>query len=167
MNASTERTEIHADGTVDLRIVREFAFSPEKVFEAWLRPEQLARWMGPTDEVNVTDIQVDASEGGRYRMTFNEPDGSKNVLNGVYKTIARYTQLVFTWIWEAPTDGAEEETLVSLYFAATAEGTRMTLLHQRFSSQELADRHHWGWTETFNKLERRGAALFAERGENS
>lgn len=155
-------TEVSADGSIKLKIVREFAYAPEKVFEAWLNPEQLLQWMGPTDDIFVSDVETNPIEGGRYSMKFNEPDKVVNVLNGVYKIINRYNRLVFTWVWEAPTDGAGEETLVSLSFDPTNSGTRLTLLHERFSSQELADRHHWGWNETFEKLERRAKKLFSE-----
>ncbi len=155
-------TEVSADGSIQLKIVRDFAYAPEKVFEAWLNPEQLLQWMGPTDDIFVSDVETNPVEGGQYSMKFNEPDNVVNVLNGVYKIINRYSRLVFTWVWEAPTDGAGEETLVSLSFDPTDSGTRLTLLHERFSSQELADRHHWGWNETFEKLERRAKIIFSE-----
>lgn len=152
--------EVKSDGTVELCIEREFSYPPEKVFEAWLHPAALAKWMGPTDDILVTDIHVDAVEGGRYRMVFTAPDGSVNQLNGVYKTIQRYTQLVFTWTWEQPTEGADVETLVTLGFEPTEKGTRLSLLHQRFTSEEIRDRHNWGWAGTFDKLEKKAAEVF-------
>lgn len=155
---TTGRAAIHNPFAVTIE--REFAYPPEQVFNAWLIPEQLMQWMGPTDAVNVTNVSIDPVEGGHYHMEFNSDDGEVNKLNGVYKTIKRYSKLVFTWIWEPPTDGANEETWVTLEFEPTAKGTRLTLLHERLPSAELRDRHEFGWTETLNKLERRAAQLF-------
>ncbi len=152
--------ELKSDGTVELRMEREFSYPPEKVFEAWLKPESLAKWMGPSDEITVSNIQVDAVEGGIYKMDFNGPENEVNSLHGVYKSIQRYSMLVFTWIWDVPPDATEEETLVSLKFEPTETGTRLTLLHQRFSSEEMRDRHQWGWSQTMDKLERNAALLF-------
>ncbi len=152
--------ELKLDGTIELVIEREFNYPPEQVFDAWLEPEQLIQWMGPTDEINISDISLNAVEGGSYHMQFNSSDGEINKLNGVYQTIQRYTQLIFTWIWEPPTDGADIETLVTLDFTPTSKGTHLKLTHQRFESSEIRDRHTWGWDETLNKLERRAKHLF-------
>ncbi len=155
--------ELKADGTVELRIEREFSYPPEKVFEAWLRPEQLAQWMGPSDEINVANVQLDAVEGGHYQMEFTYAEGGGSQLNGVYKTIQRYTKLVFTWAWDkSEEDGGNEETLVTLEFTPTDVGTRLNLLHEKFTSAEIRDRHGWGWNETFDKLERRAQQIFAD-----
>lgn len=154
--------EVKTDGSVELRIVRDFAYPPEKVFEAWLRPEQLARWMGPTEDTRISDVRVDAVEGGSYQLQFNDPDGSVHIVKGVYQEIIRYTRLAFTWAWEPPEEGAGEQTLVTLEFEPITSGTRLTLLHRGFSSTLLRDRHTWGWNGTLDKLERHAAHLFAD-----
>lgn len=155
--------EVHSDGSVTLRIEREFAYPPQKVFEAWLDPQQLMIWMGPSDEVRITNVTVNAVEGGDYHMDFNDPDGTVNRLNGRYQKIQRHTELVFTWIWEPPTEGANHETLVSLDFQPIPQGTKLTLMHQRFSSTELRDRHAAGWAGCLDKLARRTEQLFEIR----
>ncbi len=154
--------KITDDGSVALKIIRDFNYAPEQVFNAWLNPEYLVQWMGPTDNIHVSEVRVDAVEGGAYHMQFNGPDDQVDKLNGIYKIITRFTRLVFTWTWEAPTEGAGEETLVSLDFLPIVGGTRLTLLHQKFSSMELAERHAWGWDETLLKLERRAAQIFIQ-----
>ncbi|MDJ0740371.1 MAG: SRPBCC domain-containing protein [Gammaproteobacteria bacterium] len=153
------QAEVNNDGSIKLRIVREFAHPREKVFEAWLEPDQLAQWMGP-EGVTMSDIAVNAVEGGHYHMQFNDPDGSVHRLNGVYREITRFTRLAFTWTWEPPNEGADEETLVTLDFETTPRGTRLTLVHQRFSSIELRDRHDWGWNSTLDKLEQNAPIMF-------
>jgi len=153
--------ELNADGTVELRIEREFAYPPKTIFEAWLKPEQLSQWMGPNDDINVSKIDVNAVEGGNYHIEFDDANNqTQHQLKGVYKTINRYTELVFTWIWQAPSDAANEETLVTVNFEPTVAGTKLILLHQRFKLSETRDRHNSGWSGTFDKLERRLANTF-------
>lgn len=154
--------ELTSDGTVELRIERQFAYSPEKVFEAWLQPEQLAVWMGPSDDINVSDVEVDAVEGGSYRMHFNEADGTVHKLKGIYQTIKRYTKLVFTWIWIDPVYGDDAETLVTIEFEPTEKGTKLILLHQRFTQVDSRDRHNDGWSGTLDKFEKYAEQMFAE-----
>ena len=48
---------------------------PERVFSAWIEPERLARWFGPTG-FTCPEQQVDARPGGRYRITMRSPEGS-------------------------------------------------------------------------------------------
>ena len=143
------------DGTVELTIEREFNYPPQQIFEAWLDPQKLAIWMGPSDEIQAEAVKVNAVEGGAYSMQFNNEDGSALSLHGVYKTIQRYTLLVFTWIWEPAMDTANSETLVSVEFIPTDTGTRLRLVHQRFGSEDIRDRHHSGWEGTLDKLMRR------------
>ncbi len=159
--------KIAADGSVALKIIRDFNYSAEQVFEAWLNPKYLVQWMGPTDEINVTNVEVEAVEGGRYHMQFNGPGTQVDKLNGVYKIINRFSRLVFTWTWEKPTDGGGEETLVSLDFLPISGGTRLTLLHQKFSSMELAERHAWGWDETLQKFERRANQILSQEKKHA
>lgn len=145
-------SELKTNIKPELTIERDFAYPPKTVFEAWLIPEQLVQWMGPIDEIKVSNVSINAVEGGQYHMQFNDPDCSENKLNGVYKVIDRYKKLVFTWVWEAPADGANEETLVTLDFIPIKGGTRLRLHHEKFSSNELRDRHDWGWNGTLDKL---------------
>lgn len=57
------------DGTIELEVRREFPFPREMVFGAWVNEDHLGKWMGPTDEITMEGIKVDAREGGGYRST--------------------------------------------------------------------------------------------------
>ena len=133
--------ELKTDGTIELEIRREFPFPRELVFDAWVKEEHLYKWMGPTDEITMEDISVDAREGGSYRMTYCHPDGERDTVYGVFRTFNRPERLVFTWIWEPETEGAGIETLVTVNFVKTSAGAEIILLHQKFVSQESCDRH--------------------------
>ena len=70
--------ELIEDGTIELEIRREFPFPRELVFDAWVNEDHLYKWMGPTDEITMADIKVDAREGGAFLMTYCHPDGDRS-----------------------------------------------------------------------------------------
>jgi uncharacterized protein YndB with AHSA1/START domain len=130
-----------------LIMTRRFDAPPERVFNAWLDPKQLAQWMGPRG-VQAEATRLDARVGGGYAITMHTPDKSNPQVNGTYKEITRYTRLVFTWVWT----GDMQETLVTLTFKAVGKATEMTLEHTGFPNSDRRDRHNDGWTGSFDKL---------------
>jgi len=56
-----------AESQVKARVTRRFQASPERVFDAWLDPEMIARWMfGPNvREEEVVRISMDRRLGAR------------------------------------------------------------------------------------------------------
>lgn len=132
---------------------REYRHPPERVFDAWVSKEHLMRWMGPTPEINLSYADIDAREGGSYRMGFQMPDGSVDVVHGIYKSMKRPKLLVFTWIWEDPLPDAGVETWVTVKFMPSPEGTIVDLTHEKFADRTMCDRHIEGWRGTLDKLD--------------
>jgi uncharacterized protein YndB with AHSA1/START domain len=147
--------ELKKDGTLELEIRREFPFPRDLVFETWINEEHLSRWMGPTENITMAVVEVDAREGGHYRLGFQENGEPLKIVHGVYETIRRPEKLVFTWIWEPPMPDAGIETLVTVEFIETPGGTDIILKHERFVSKEVCELHYQGWSGTFDKLENR------------
>ena len=79
--------ELKRDGSVELSIVRDLAFPTERASEAWLQPDQLVQRMGPTKEIAISNVQIDAVANDRYHMQFNDTDGTVHKLDGVYRII--------------------------------------------------------------------------------
>ncbi len=151
--------KLKEDGTIELELRREFPFPRELVFDAWVNADHLLKWMGPTDDITMEGITVDAREGGSFRMTFCHPDNDRDTVYGEYRTFIRPERLVFTWIWEPEEDAEEIETLVTVDFVKTATGTEIILLHQKFVSQESCDHHNKGWIGCLDKFARRADQL--------
>jgi uncharacterized protein YndB with AHSA1/START domain len=79
-----------------LRMTRRFSASPERVFDAWLDPDQVRQWLftAPSDERSTLDI--DARVGGTWRITTRR-EGVDYAANGEYLEIDRPHRLVFTF----------------------------------------------------------------------
>ena len=134
-----------------LRIERDFRAPIEKVFEAFTNPEHFSQWWGP-EGTKAADIVMDVSEGGRWHTAMVNKEGEKHIVEGVYKVIAPFGRLVFTWQWVKGGAGGEETT-VELAFTAVEGGTRLRLKHGIFDSEEGPPAHNMGWTSALNSLE--------------
>ena len=143
-----------SDSELMLVMTRVFEAPAERVFDAWLDPAQIGKWIGPrTVRPEVTGLE--AKKGGRYRITMHGPDGTGPTVGGIYRDIARPERLVFTWMWETghPMGMAGQETLITLTFRALGRTkTEMTLRHEFLQSLETRDSHRHGWEASFEKL---------------
>lgn len=144
-------------GTVpSLTLVRRLRALPERVFEAWSSAEGLAGWFGP-HHTRVEAAEVDARPGGRFRVVLREDNGARHEVGGRYTEVTPGEGLAFTWAWHS---APERESRVTIRLRAVAEGTELTLTHDRFADADTAGRHRRGWTESLERL----AALFDGHG---
>jgi glutathione S-transferase len=137
-----------------LRLERDFAAPPEDVFDAWTNPEVLARWWAARPTWTSPGCDVDLRVGGRYVLRMQDDEtGEVHAVGGVYREVSRPRRLVYTWAWEG--DGGlhpGHESLVTVDFAASGDGTRVSLEHSGLASEESRARHMAGWTGTFDNL---------------
>jgi uncharacterized protein YndB with AHSA1/START domain len=135
-----------------LKLEREFKAPPDKVFAAWIEPEQIARWFGP-ENMTIPRKEIDARVGGKWLTTMRGPDGIDRTVSGVYRAIDRPRKLVFTWAWH--NEGKRgHETEVTVNFRAKGNGTLMTLMQRTFAESKDRDMHEMGWSSSFNDLAR-------------
>lgn len=137
---------------VTLRLERTIAASPEQVYRAWTKAEALTRWMGPSAEFKTVVHAVEPKVGGRYRYELCGPEGARHVVSGVFRTLEPPKKLVFTWAWEERPE--EGETQVTILLSPEGRGTRLVLLHERFITAEVRDKHVQGWTGCLDRLEK-------------
>ena len=128
-------TELH------LACDRFIAAPPEKLFDAWLDPDMLARFMRPGENMSVPKVNTDPKVGGRFLIVMRVGDQDLPH-EGTYKTIDRPNRLAFTW--ESPMSPIEGST-VTVDFDAAEGGTNVRLTHVRFPSEESRSNHEAGW----------------------
>ena len=75
--------------------VRNVAAPPERLFEAWTRPELLLEWWGP-DGVEAINAEVDLRAGGAWRIANKMADGSVLWIGGVFESITPPHELVYS-----------------------------------------------------------------------
>lgn len=67
-------------------IVRSIAAPISKVWAAWTRPEQAAKWYGARDHATPV-CEMDVRSGGRFRLCMVSPTGQKCWEQGVYTEV--------------------------------------------------------------------------------
>jgi uncharacterized protein YndB with AHSA1/START domain len=136
-----------------LRMERVIAATPERLFELWTDPEELAKWWGPEGFTTPT-YSMDVRPGGRWHTTMRRPDGTEHVVSGIYRAIEPPKRLVFTWGWDDDAGMRGHETEVTVTFEPAPGGTRMMLVQQTFVDADSRDRHEHGWGSSFVRLAR-------------
>lgn len=140
-----------------LRLEHTFAGTPEEVFDAWTDPEVLRRWWAAQPTWTSPGCDVDLRVGGRYTLRMRDEDtGKVHEVGGEYREIERPHRLVYTWCWSGA-DGLHpgHESLVSVEFHPSGDGTAVLLEHGGLASEESRVRHRAGWLGTFDNLGRR------------
>ena len=138
--------------TEQLHLEKVLTATPERVFAACVHAEKLAAWWGPAGFTSP-NVELDAREGGRYRITMQPPEGEAFHLRGQFREIQPPRRLVYTFVWEEP-DPDDQETVVVLTFEPTPEGTRLVLDQGPFKTEARHALHHAGWIETLERLDR-------------
>ena len=136
-----------------LRLERLIAAPPELLFALWTEPQELVRWWAP-EGYEAAVSALDTRPGGSWRTTLSSSDGGRRAMSGVYRIVEPPHRLAFTWAWDDENGARGHETEVVVNFEATAGGTRLVLLQQRFENGQMRDRHTAGWSSSFDRLAR-------------
>jgi uncharacterized protein YndB with AHSA1/START domain len=132
-----------------LVVRRQMAVPRERVFEAWLDSESLAKWMRPGNVTHAT-VTVDPRVGGGFRIVMEgRTDGGDYEHRGEYLAIEPPSLLSFTWISKA-TD--HQPTVVTIEFHERGMGTELVLTHRRLAPTAI-EGHRAGWTDIVRLLE--------------
>ena len=121
--------------------------SPEQVYNAWLDPAMMTRFMSPRPDMHVQEARSDARQGGRFFVLMV---GDKEYPHeGTYKELTPFSRIIFTWEapWSAP------DTQVELVLSPVTGGTEIVLTHVKFLSEESRDNHAQGWDGILGKLD--------------
>jgi uncharacterized protein YndB with AHSA1/START domain len=132
-------------------VARRFAAAPDRVFDAWLDPAMIGRFMfGPAlrDE-EVLHLEIDARVGGAFSFLVRRA-GTQIDHVGTYRQIDRPRRLVFTW---GIAGESSDESLVTIDIAPLDTGCELALTHSMDPKwKDYAERTQAGWTRTIGAL---------------
>jgi uncharacterized protein YndB with AHSA1/START domain len=134
--------------TQRLVVRRTIRATPERLFDAWTRPEQLTQWWGPTG-VTCPHAIVDLRVGGSYRITNVFATGETLYIAGEFQRIERPNKLVYTWRTGPSEDPAE---LVTVLFERREVGTEIIVIHEGIADAPRRAGHEAGWRECIDGL---------------
>jgi uncharacterized protein YndB with AHSA1/START domain len=137
--------------TYVVRLERTFAAPAEDVFDAWISPDVMRRWLHPAPDWGTPTAEVDLRVGGKVRVVMRRPDGSEIEALGEFTLIDRPRRLVMTWTFG---DEPSNEQLIELSFTESAGSTTVMLLNTGISTTGRRDAQNWGWRGCLDQLER-------------
>jgi len=134
---------------ITVTVVRRFDASPECVFDAWLDPATVGRWLFATRTGEVVRVEVDPRVGGSF-VIVDRRNGEDFAHTGEYLEIDRPRRLVFDFWVQQDTDHTSR---VSVDVVPQAAGCELTLT-QEFSAEMAAykERSEAGWGKLLDAL---------------
>ncbi|MDC0737391.1 SRPBCC family protein [Cognatishimia sp. SS12] len=121
--------------------------APEVVYNAWLNPETLAKFMRPAPGMGAPKVSNDPREGGAFEIIMS-PGDQHLPHRGIYRKLSPHDQIVFTW--ESAFSPAGSEVTIDL--RPEGDGTHVTLTHVTFFGEEERDNHQQGWAQILATL---------------
>jgi uncharacterized protein YndB with AHSA1/START domain len=120
--------QLAAQGERAVTMVRTFHALPSRVFDAWVAPGLIARWLGPRD-LPLTSCRIEARAGGSFSLAWRNPDGSEMVLSGTYLEIRPPHRIVHAGTMRG------EAFRVTTTFTAQGNDTAVTIAVEYASRQ--------------------------------
>lgn len=134
-------------------VVHRFSVPAERVFDAWLDPQMLGRWMFGPDvrEERIVRLTLDAKVGGAFSFVVDR-QGTEIDHVGEYLEIVRPTRLVFTW---GTRESLPESSRVSVEIVPRDTGCDVKVTHEMSPKwADFADRAAGSWRKMLEALER-------------
>jgi uncharacterized protein YndB with AHSA1/START domain/uncharacterized glyoxalase superfamily protein PhnB len=144
-------------------ITRIFEAPRERVWSAWIEPEQIKKWWGPKT-FTAPVVKVDFRVGGKYLYCMRSPDGKDYWSTGTFIEIAPPTRIVLTDsfaddkgnVVPASYYGMSAdfplESRVTLMFEDEGNKTKFTLKYDDVSKISSLKEMEQGWNESLDKL---------------
>jgi uncharacterized protein YndB with AHSA1/START domain len=142
-------------------LARRLAQNPERVFDAWLDPVKIQKWIvGASRSDQVSRIVVEPQVGGAFSFVVVR-DGRELEHLGGYVEIHRPRRLAFTWgvvsghattgVRAASAGAGPSSSLVTLDFAPAGAGTELRLTHEGVP-EDQALRTEESWSKIIQAL---------------
>lgn len=134
-----------------IRISRRINAPAERVFDAWLDPAMIGRFMfgAHLRDEQVVSLTNEPRVGGQFHYKVTR-SGVLIDHTGTYREIDRPRRLVFTWGVDAEQGDA---SVVTIELTAHGDACELTLTHELHPDwAEYAERTQAGWTKIVGDL---------------
>ena len=134
---------------ITVQVIRKFAASPERVFDAWLDPSRARRFLFTAPGGEIVRCDIDARVGGAF--TIVDRRGAEDIVHtGEYLEIVRPRRLAFTFFVERYSVRPDR---VTIDIVPAGEGCELTLTHEMGpDAAQYENQTREGWTMILDGL---------------
>ncbi|MFD1150219.1 SRPBCC family protein [Saccharothrix hoggarensis] len=118
---------------LEVAVTRSFGAPQRLVFDAFTKPEHVARWMLGPEGWTMPVCEIDLRPGGRWHMVWRRANGEEMAMTGEYQEVTPHSRTVQTESW-----GPDWATTVNTT-EFIADGDRTTVV-QTMKYPSRADR---------------------------
>lgn len=145
-----------ATTTGKMVLERDFAAPPERVYRAFIDPNQIAQWFGPLGfHVPLSTVRVDARPGGFWHliMVNNNNPAITSPVDSIFTEVTENSRLV-SYEDTRGMPGVPDGTrlVLTIEFRAEGDGTRLRVEQGPFPP-DLSEAGAGGWRQSFHKLD--------------
>jgi uncharacterized protein YndB with AHSA1/START domain len=110
---------------VSITLSYTFEVNPETVFDAWVRPDQLRKWLFVGASNEIEHVELDLRVGGKFSIhEYEKSSGQRQVHEGKYLEIEPHKKLVLSL---TGTGEPADEVIITVEFSALAAGAELRL----------------------------------------
>lgn len=147
---ATAATVTKGPKTSSLKLVRVIKAPPQRVYDCFVDPDALAKWMPPHGFVGHVH-KMEAKVGGSYKMSFSTINRSwTQSFGGTYRELVPGKRIRYTDQFDDP--AMKGEMTVTIDFKAVPGGTELTILQEGIPAGPAADGAPYGWSQSLDNL---------------
>ena len=137
----------------DLRIEREFAVTPARLFQVLSTRAYVVQWWGH-ESWTMRDETLDFTRTGPWHSAMLSAEGTLFAISGQVTRVEPIEVIGFTWGWDAPPEMVTGESHVTFTVQESPKGAKLIIDHRELTSDEIAARHKQGWEGPLAQLTR-------------
>jgi uncharacterized protein YndB with AHSA1/START domain len=153
---TTAKAQKSKPATTTLRLQRVIKAPAERIYQAFLDPDALAKWIPPNGFTGRVH-QMDARVGGSFRMSFSTINRSwTQYFGGRYLELKPYEKIVHTDKFESddPNFPSDHEMIVTITLRPVEGGTELTIVQEGIPAGPAAEGAPEGWKQSLDNLQR-------------
>lgn len=135
----------------DIRLEREFAVTPERLFEVISTRADLVRWWGH-DGWTFSDENIDFSKTGPWFADMRSDEGNRYKMSGQVTLVRPPHAIGFTWAWHDEDDNRGHESHVTFTVKESGVGAQLVIDHRELATDDIAAQHAKGWAGPMGRL---------------
>jgi uncharacterized protein YndB with AHSA1/START domain len=124
--------------------------TPDRVYRAFLDADAMVKWLPPNGFTGKVH-QLDATVGGRHRMSFtNFSTGRSHSFGGTYLELVPHERIRYTDTFDDPNLSGEMQVTIAL--RKVPVGTEVSIVQEGVPEVIPADACYLGWQESLALL---------------